>query len=457
MSAIDVVWFRRDLRVHDQATFLSSAPAALGVFVLDPALLTPSGAVRTHFLAECLRALDADLSGRLLVTAGDPVDVIPRIAALVGAGAVHIAADHGPYGTQRDAAVEAALKDVSLVRSGSPYAVAPGRLRTADGNRYRVFTPFHRAWVAHGWRAPAATDASTVDWLDPDGTQELTALRAALPDVDLTDVTLPPAGEAAALARWAEFLTADADEYASARNRPDLAATSRMSPYLKFGCVHPRTLLADLVAHGQSPADRFGAELAWRDFYADVLNQRPDSARHNYNRSFDALPVDTGIEADRLFAAWCEGRTGYPIVDAGMRQLLAEGWMHNRVRMITASFLAKDLHLPWQWGARHFMRLLADGDLAANQHGWQWVAGSGTDAAPYFRVFNPTTQGERFDPDGDYVRRYVPELAGLAGKRAHQPWKHGGAAPSYPAPIVDHDVERKDALARYEVVRGSRP
>jgi deoxyribodipyrimidine photo-lyase len=234
-----------------------------------------------------------------------------------------------------------------------------------------------------------------------------------------------------------------------------------MSVYLKYGQIHPRTMLADLAAErpGSEPRseslDTYRTELAWREFYADVLHQRPDSARENYDRKFDHLPWEGDAAAKRRFEAWCEGRTGYPVVDAGMRQLLAEGWMHNRVRMIVASFLVKDLHLPWWWGARHFMHHLVDGDLASNQHGWQWTAGSGTDASPYYRIFNPTTQGERFDPDGGYVRRYVPELRGVEGKAAHQPWKLPDGVPEgYPDPMVDHATERKDALARYEVVKG---
>jgi deoxyribodipyrimidine photo-lyase len=201
----------------------------------------------------------------------------------------------------------------------------------------------------------------------------------------------------------------------------------------------------------------FRSELAWRDFYADVLWHHPRTARHNADRRFDAMPFDSGDAADELFDAWRDGRTGYPIVDAGMRQLLAEGWMHNRVRMIVASFLVKDLHLPWWRGARHFMRHLVDGDLASNQHGWQWAAGSGTDAAPYFRIFNPTSQGEKFDPAGEYVRRYVPQLRGVDGKAVHQPWKlRDGPPPGYPPPIVDHATERAESLSRYALVKAPR-
>jgi deoxyribodipyrimidine photo-lyase len=230
-----------------------------------------------------------------------------------------------------------------------------------------------------------------------------------------------------------------------------------MSVYLKYGVIHPRTMLADLASKRSASADVYRTEIAWREFYADILLQRPDSARKNYDRAFDALPVEDGAEAREKFDAWREGRTGFPIVDAGMRQLRQQAWMHNRVRMIVASFLVKDLHLPWWWGARHFMTMLVDGDLASNQHGWQWTAGSGTDASPYFRVFNPVTQGEKFDPDGEYVRQFVPELRDVPGRKVHQPWALPGGVPDgYPEPMVDHKAERVEALARYERVKAAR-
>ena len=463
MSATAVVWFRRDLRTADQPTFLAAAQAAprsLALFVLDPALIGPSGGARLTFLYRSLRALDASLGGRLLVVEGNPADVVPRAAAAVGAASVHIAADYGPYGRSRDEAVEKALLDDgrALVRSGSPYAVAPGRVRKADGDPFKVFTPFRRAWAEHGWRGPAETDASTVDWLDrdreqpdPDGER---FDSHPIPDDLPVDAELPEATEAAGRHRWQAFLEADVGAYKQARDRPDKPGTSRMSVYLKYGQIHPRTMLADLAGRAGESAETFRTEIAWREFYADILFQRPDSARGNYDRSFDALPVDDRRD---LFERWAQGRTGFPIVDAGMRQLRAQAWMHNRVRMIVASFLVKDLHLPWWWGARHFMRLLVDGELASNQHGWQWTAGSGTDASPYFRVFNPITQGERFDPDGDYVRRFVPELRGVSGRAVHQPWALPGGVPDgYPKPMVDHRAERIEALARYEQVKAAR-
>jgi deoxyribodipyrimidine photo-lyase len=391
------------------------------LFVLDDRLLSPAGPARVDYLRRCLSALNDQLGGRLHVVRGNPVEVVPRIAAEVGAGSVHISADAGPYGRERDAAVEKALGDIELVRSGSPYAVTPGRVRKADGEPFKVFTPFRRAWEDHGWRTPADTEASTVDWISLPGGESVEA--EPIPDP---------------IPLWERFRDERLPDYKTARDRPDLDATSRLSPYLRWGLLHPRTLLAEL--DDSEGAATFRSELAWREFYADVLWHKPDTARQNYDRKFDRMEHDTD---DGRFRAWCEGRTGYPIVDAGMRQLLVEGWMHNRVRMIVASFLVKDLHLPWWWGARHFMRHLVDGDLASNQHGWQWVAGSGTDAAPYFRVFNPTTQGERFDPSGDYVRRYVPELRDVPGKQVHQPHD----------PIVDHAHERQVALARYGAVK----
>jgi deoxyribodipyrimidine photo-lyase len=257
---------------------------------------------------------------------------------------------------------------------------------------------------------------------------------------------MPAAGEEAAVRRWRRFRDELLPDYAEARDRPGVDGTSRMSPYLHLGVVHPRQLLADLSGAG---SQKYASEVAWREFYADVLWHAPESAWRDLNDV--RLRYDDPDDSDDAVDAWRTGRTGFPVVDAGMRQLESEGWMHNRVRMITASFLTKDLHLWWPLGARHFLDRLVDGDLASNNHGWQWVAGTGTDASPYFRVFNPVTQGLRFDPQGDYVRRWVPELAHLPGKAAHEPWKHDeGYAHGYPERIVDHAEERVEALARYE-------
>jgi deoxyribodipyrimidine photo-lyase len=276
-----------------------------------------------------------------------------------------------------------------------------------------------------------------------------------LPDDPPVDATLPPAGERAALDRLEAFFAGPIDGYARERDCPAADATTRLSPYLKFGCIHPRTVLARL---GRSKShEKLRSELAWREFYADVLWHHPESARRALQPAMAGMQLDTGKQADERFRAWTEGRTGFPFVDAGMRQLLGEAWVHNRVRMVVASFLVKDLHIDWTRGARWFMERLVDGDLASNNHGWQWVAGTGTDPAPYFRVFNPVTQAKEHDPAGDFVRRWVPELASLAGGAVHEPWKQAGGLPAgYPDRIVDHAAERAEALSRYESLKSGK-
>ncbi len=451
MEPATLLWLRRDLRRGDHPALGAAAQhgAVVPVFVLDPAFWETAGPVRRGWLAATLRALDHAYAGRLCLRRGAPEQVLPALAAEVGAAEVHLSAETEPVGAARDALVRRTLAStgVDWVETGSPYAVGPGRVRKADGKPYRVFTPFLRAWREHGWRGPALEPADLNLAGVPADAAAWAAVDAALA---ACPVELPAAGETAALARWAEFRDQGLATYDSDRDRPDRAGTSRLSPYLKFGVLHPRTLLADLAHREGKGVERFTAELAWREFYADVLHHNPASVGADLN----PLGVDYD-EPDASFDAWCAGRTGYPVVDAGMRQLLASGWMHNRVRMITASFLTKDLHLWWPHGARHFLDHLIDGDVASNTHGWQWTAGTGTDASPYFRVFNPIGQGERFDPDGEYVRRWVPELRHLAGASAHRPWEApDGYAHGYPERMVDHAAERVEALARYQRARG---
>ena len=434
-----VLWFRRDLRLTDHPALqaaLDAGDRVVPLFVLDPALLGPAGDARKAFLFGCLRDLHEQTGGALVVRAGDPTVVVPAVAEEVGADEVHVTADFGPYGGWRDELVDLAL-DGGLVRVGTPYAVAPGEVRTGSGGAYRVFSPFQRAWRRHGWDRPLPAPRSP-SWATLDG--------EAIPDAP--DVPILRPGERAALDRLRRLDTV-LDGYGTQRDVPaDEHGTSRLSPYLKYGCVHPRQVLARLGRGAD--ADRFRSEVAWREFYAHVLAEWPETARRSFRPEMSTMQVD---DDDERFEAWATGTTGYPIVDAGMRQLLAESWMHNRVRMIVASFLVKDLHLDWTRGARHFMRHLQDGDLASNQHGWQWVAGTGTDPSPYVRVFNPTVQGRRFDPDGTYVRRWVPELRGIQGGAVHEPWALPDGPPAgYPDPIVDHGTERQEALRRFAAV-----
>jgi deoxyribodipyrimidine photo-lyase len=432
-----LLWFRRDLRIGDHPALCAAHAAGdvLPVYVLDPALLA-SGGVRTQRLVTSLSALREATGGALVVRHGDPTEMIAQLARQADAAEVHVTAETTPYGRRRDArvATRLAADGRRLVATGTPYAVDPGSVLTGGGTPYQVFTPFSRSWRDHGWPAPAAV---------PEG---LPWRRSA--------------GETDALERWQQFLDQDLEGYADGRDRPDLDSTSRMSVHLKYGEIHPRTMLADLAGHPAAAgagAARFVAELCWREFYADLLWHRPHSAWQDLRGDLGSMAYDSGAGAERLVTAWREGRTGYPLVDAGMRQLLAEGWMHNRVRMVTASFLAKDLHVWWPVGARHFLDHLHDGDLASNSHGWQWVAGTGSDASPYFRVFHPVTQARRFDPEGDYVRRWVPELRHLTGADVHEPWRsRQGYDHGYPEPIVDHARERREAMDRYRQAREDR-
>ncbi|HEY3995659.1 MAG TPA: deoxyribodipyrimidine photo-lyase [Mycobacterium sp.] len=437
-----LLWFRRDLRLRDHPALSEAADndEVLACFVLDPRLEASSGLRRLQFLGDSLRQLSHDLDGRLLVTRGRPEKQIPRIAKEIDASAVHISEDFAPYGKRRDERVRAALDSVPLIATGSPYLVSPGRVAKKDGSPYQVFTPFLRRWREIGWRAPAKSSAESARWLDPAG---LSVKQTKVPDPGAElDVA---AGEAGARRVWKSFVDNGLQRYDEDRNRPDRRGTSRMSAHLKFGTIHPRTMVADLDLGGAG-AQAYLRELAFRDFYADVLHNSPTSAWRNWNNQFDGIETDTGTEAKRRFESWKAGETGFPLVDAGMRQLRETGFMHNRVRMIVASFLVKDLHLPWQWGAEWFLDQLVDGDMANNQHGWQWCAGCGTDAAPYFRVFNPITQSEKFDPAGDYIRRWVPELRSVDDVHLRK----GGRPDGYAAPIVDHGAERSEALRRFQ-------
>lgn len=435
-----IIWFRRDLRLSDHPALLaaiSGSDEIVPVFILDKQQIAEAGSKLLAYMSQSLRALDASLGNRLHIIEGDQVEVLKELIALYNVSEVHISTEYERYGAERDARVEAA--GIPLIRTGSPYAVAPGRvLKESDGTPYRVYTPFYKNWCIHGWRAPAKSPVEIKAPQPPDKYR-------AFPDFAVpAGAQIIEAGEAAALKRFKEFTKNYLDQYDENRNLAGIDGTSKMSSYLKFGEIHPRTLLANL---GESKAhDTFRKEIAWREFYADVLFNNPHTDTDYYAPRFKEMRYD---EPGEKFTAWCEGRTGYPFVDAAMRQLLLEGWMHNRTRMVVASFLVKDLHLEWQHGANFFAEHLVDFDIASNAHGWQWTAGTGTDASPYYRVFNPIEQGKKFDSNGDYIRKYVPELAHMSAPEIHEPWLYlDGQSHGYPDRIVDHAKERIESLER---------
>jgi len=445
MSSRAIIWFRRDLRISDHPALLAAITESeeiVPLFIMDSRIASKSGSFRLAYLAQSLQALDKSLGEKLLVIAGEPSEVLKDVMSRYGANSVHVSADCTPYGVARDAKVIA--NGIELTQTGSPYAVAPGRVRKSDETPYRVYTPFYRGWCTHGWRAPAAKPLN---------------IRAAEPLAG--DRTFPEwnteinisAGEIAALDRWQEFQSSGLDSYDENRNFAGIDGTSRLSAHLRWGEIHPRTLLAKL---GDSKAhDVFRKEIAWREFYADVLHHNPHTTWDYYAPRFKEMRYE---EPDSKFSAWCEGKTGYPFVDAAMRQLVQTGWMHNRTRMVVASFLVKDLHLEWQHGARFFGEHLIDFDVASNSHGWQWTAGCGTDASPYYRVFNPIEQGKRFDAKGGYIRKFVPELAHLSAVEIHEPWLYlDGYSNGYAERIVDHAAERIEALARLSEIKADKP
>ena len=449
MSTRSIVWFRRDLRISDHPALvaaLSESDEIVPVFIIDSKLIERTGSNGLAYLAQSLQHLDASLDKKLQVIAGQPIEVLKKLQEKYNAQSVHISAEYEPISAAQDLEIE--KSGIKLVRTGSAYAVAPGRvLKPSDQTPYRVYTPFYRAWLAHGWRKPEQKPKS-IAAVTPDSDSR------QFPDWKVpTGVSITEAGEAAANERFKHFQKNGLDNYDEARNLAGIDGTSKMSAHLTWGEIHPRTLLAPL---GQSKAHEvFRKEIAWREFYADVLFNNPHTETDYYAPQFAKMRYD---KPGKQFKAWCEGNTGYPFVDAAMRQLLAEGWMHNRTRMVVASFLVKDLHLEWQLGERFFREHLVDYDVASNAHGWQWTAGCGTDASPYYRVFNPVEQGKRFDENGDYVRKYVPELAHLNGIEIHEPWEVlDGYQNDYPQPIVNHATERLESLARLDEIKASKP
>ena len=471
-------WVRRDQRLTDNqalAAALEQADQVIPAFVLDPALMSApdAGSKRVAFMLGGLHQLEADLQSRgsgLIVRRGDPAAELATLVQETGAQAIFAEEDPWPYGRQRDGRI---ARSLPLHLVGGLTVHPPGMVLKADGTPYTVFTPFSRTWKA---LAPAAPELLLAAPRSMPALPELCSLTIPTEPALPASVPFPP-GEAEARRRLLAFAdwdddaatgqTADIYHYSETRDRMDLDGTSRLSPYLRFGMLSARQAVVsalgarEAASHGEgrTGAETWLNELIWREFYLTILTHFPHVLEHSFRANLRKIAWENDESA---FAAWCQGRTGYPVVDAAMRQLVETGWMHNRARMIVASFLVKDLLIDWRWGERFFMQHLVDGDPAANNGGWQWTAGTGTDAAPYFRIFNPTLQGKRHDPEGAYMRRWLPELSRVPDRYIHEPVKmpldvqrEVGCiiGQDYRAPIVDHAWARERTLNAYAKAR----
>lgn len=445
-----VFWFRRDRRVSDNPALLAACEfsATGSVYPIFPIAssfekLSP---IRAWSLVESLKALDRKLDSKLSVKMGQVAKLVLEAVEKSNSTKVFATRAFDTDGMLEQAEVAGLLfsKGIALELLDSYYAVTPGSVNKDDGTAVRVYTPFYKRWLVQGWDKPypAPTFKAWVQLSDWEG----------IPTPSKPAQFKVIAGEDFAVRTFERFKKRALRDYSENRNRADLSGTSHLSHALAHGEIHPRTLLSQL---GNSQGEEvFRKEIAWREFYADVLFRNPHTLDGYYEERFAHMRYDSGKKAEAKLEAWRFGRTGYPMVDAAMRQLLQTGWMHNRSRMIVASFLVKDLHIEWTEGAKWFEEHLTDFDPASNSHGWQWTAGCGTDASPYYRVFNPILQGLKFDPNGEYVRKYIPELRHIAGAEVHEPWKLiDGLANGYPEPICDHSIERDEALRRLEEIK----
>ena len=453
---VSIVLFTSDLRVHDHLPLraaLTSADAVVPLFVRDTAITASGFAApnREAFLADCLTDLDAALrrrGGRLVVRSGDFADEVARVAAETDAAEVHVAGGVSAYAQRREErlrhVLEAAGRRLS-VHDAVVTAVAPGAVTPTSSDHFAVFTPYFRRWSGERLRdilaAPRALRVP--DSVASEDVPSRAQVRGPSPG-------LAAGGESTGRDRLAGWLRHGVSAYEERHDDLPGEGTSRLSPHLHFGTLSPVELVHRARRAGGAGSEAFVRQLAWRDFHHQVLAARPAAAAHDYRTRDDHWRSERAAACD--IEAWREGRTGYPVIDAAMRQLRNEGWMHNRGRLLTASFLTKTLYVDWRVGAQHFLELLVDGDVANNQLNWQWMAGTGTDSRPN-RVLNPVTQAKRYDPDGTYVRRWIPELAGLAGSSVHEPWKLPRLEREtydYPDPIV----ALREGLDRFRRARG---
>ncbi|MDJ0654703.1 MAG: deoxyribodipyrimidine photo-lyase [Xanthomonadales bacterium] len=471
-----ILWFRNDLRLSDHPALIAASRRGqvLPVFILDDeaAGRWRAGGARRWWLHGSLHALAeriAEGGGQLLLKRGDTLDILSDLARESGADAVHFTRAYEPWARQLEERVHQRFGESMEVRRYPGALLSePDRVSTRTGDPYRVFTPFWKA-LQEQVGQPVPEAAPEPDWVSAGPGDDLASwdLLPTRPDWagGLRENWIP--GESGAARRLARFVEAAALDYQTHRDRPDLAGTSRLSPYLQHGEVSPRQVwhrLSLAVTEGALPgpaANAYLRELGWREFSYHLLFHFPDLPLANFRPQFDHFPWRSN---EAHLDAWQRGQTGYPLVDAGMRELWHTGWMHNRVRMIVGSFLVKHLLIDWRRGEEWFWDTLVDADLASNSASWQWVAGSGADAAPYFRIFNPIIQGEKFDPDGAYVRRWVPEIAGLPNRFLNKPWEAPAAVlreagiqlgDSYPSPLVVHAEARQEALAAYNVIKGA--
>ncbi|HEY7150049.1 MAG TPA: deoxyribodipyrimidine photo-lyase [Solirubrobacterales bacterium] len=459
-----LVWFRRDLRVHDHPALraaLDRGEDLVPVFCFDDRLLggRHASGPRTQFLLDCLADLDGSLRARgsgLVVRRGPPERELPQLARHVGARAIEFTAEISPFGRQRDERVARACEEAEIALRAHPGIAAVddiAEIRTNAGRPFTVFSPFHRAWLHVPRREPIGAPRKLPPLPSNLSCGRIPRLEALGLEQEVAEPS--PGGESPARERLRRFLAGRVRSYESRRDALDRKTTSRLSPYLHFGCVSPREV-EQRLPRGVG-ADAFRRQLCWRDFYHHVLFHFPRNARSEFQDRYRGSI--RWSHATRAFEAWKQGCTGYPLVDAGMRQLRREGWMHNRARLIAGSFLTKDLGIDWRWGERWFMRLLVDGDEANNNGNWQWVASVGVDPQPAFRrIYNPARQMERYDPDGRYVRTHVSELRDVPREYLPEPWRMPVEVQQrvgcvigqdYPGPIVDHSQARQEALARF--------